>query len=62
MGTASCCFIAQLLSMSILEDIRVAIQLFEGLMVFNPHGPAPRLGCAEDWTVDATQTLYTFVG
>ena len=33
-------------AISQLQDIRVAIQIFEGLTSFNPEGATPRPGCA----------------
>jgi len=47
-------------AVSQLQDIRVAIQVFEGLTAFNPAGGPPRRGCAADWTVDESETEYEF--
>lgn len=47
-------------AISQLQDIRVAIQVFEGLTAFNPQGGEPRAGCATDWTVDDTRTNWEF--
>lgn len=47
-------------AVSQLQDIRVAIQVFEGLMAFNPNGGQPRHGCAAEWSTDDTDTKWTF--
>lgn len=47
-------------AISQLQDIRVAIQIFEGLTSFNPEGATPRPGCASDWTVDESKTNWEF--
>lgn len=47
-------------AISQLQDIRVAIQVFEGLTAFNPEGGEPRKACAADWSVDDSKTNWEF--
>lgn len=47
-------------AISQLQDIRVALQVFEGLTAFNPEGAEPRKGCATGWTVDESKTNWEF--
>lgn len=47
-------------AISQLQDIRVAIQVFEGLTAFDPDGGEPRKGCASNWTVDESKTNWEF--
>lgn len=54
-------------AISVLQDIRVVMQLYEGLTVFDPPASAggagvrkPALGCAERYEVDAAGTVYRF--
>ena len=47
-------------AISQLQDIRVAMQVFEGLFVFNPNGAAPRPGCITDYVVDHDRINWEF--